>query len=650
MIRHGIWPAAALLLLGACSDGTGSGGPPELGMEASGFASDPQIFPDDDGGQSVGCLFTFSLAATGDAGATAVWTGGMLRFFLGPDRTTPFDSLALTAAEVAEAFGSGTIQAGERKSAEFGFLASVPFGMEGEFRFKVQESEAQGAAKAYVPCVVPVQEANSAPPAVSGVNVILPPGPLEPGDSIRVTWNASSTTGLWESGVLVSGAFQAWRRFADTYQKQVAHEVVLVVPNRVPLGEPVQVQVYAIDLLVRTVGALPVTTPPVTDVTPPVLTAVGVLGDAYGEKTGEYPAGSRVHVTLTALDNHALAYAVYEAGPAGALVRDSVAAGAGGPVVEFDLTLGWTGEGELRVWVRDRAGNRSAAVGPTPGGLRTYPVRSATIQEADLPGAVNSFAVSSARGQVYVASTEPALYFYSLDPLARVAQVDLPAAPLQVDVSADGGTLVARLRGTTTLSVVDVDSRRVTGVPLPNVDLVYGFAIAANGRVLVLARRTDGQDVVVEHDLATGVQRVRTDAPEVPYPFVGVAASLDRSRLLLGGGCVYRSDTDAFGPCEDMGAGRYVGGAGGALWGHGTGVVDAALQPLLSIPYPGVSALSADNRYAYVENFDLVRRVRIADGKVEDALEARGFIAPQASPDGRYLVSAANTVQVMRLP
>jgi hypothetical protein len=82
--------AAGLALLAACSDGgTGPAKVPSLTLEVSGFASDPRVLVLGDGGQSVACLFTFSLAATGDAGATATWAGATLRFYAGADRTTP---------------------------------------------------------------------------------------------------------------------------------------------------------------------------------------------------------------------------------------------------------------------------------------------------------------------------------------------------------------------------------------------------------------------------------------------------------------------------------------------------------------------------------------------------------------------------------
>ncbi len=660
--------AAALSLLAACGDGgTGPSGAPSLTIGISGIPSDPYI-EEGGGGQSVGCLFTFSLTATGDAGASATWTGATLRFYAGAGRTSPIDSLMLSAAETTEAFGSAGVAAGERKVAQLGFLASVPFGMEAEFRYRVQGSEAEGAVKSYVSCVPPVNDENAAPPRLSEPVVQAPPGPLEPGDTLKLTWTAESAIGLWETGVVVSGAFEQQHRVAAAYRAQTTHTVELVVPANAQLGEPVHVQVYAVDLLVRVTGALPIVAGPVVDLTAPVLHSAGTTGTFPGEIEGQYPAGRDMHVNITVHDNHELAWVVYELGPVGAAVRDSVPyTSKGGPVPALLPTRPeWAGAGEARLYVRDRAGNRSRTVQSEPGALHFYPLRTVPVRAGALPFQSSDHAVDPRLGHVYVAAAQqPRVFIYSLQSLAQLASVTLPGPASQLDLSPGGDLLVALIPTLNALAVVDVAGLRVAAqVPLnaPGMQGVYGFRVAANGRVLVMAGLQGGGGVVLEYDLATGVQRVRTDAPQIPLPDAGVYASLDQSRLLLGAGCVYDAQADAFGPCASLWTGNefngspFYGSGTGAFWGQSDRVLDASLQHRATVGSL-VLAMSRDDRFAYVGEFGFLQRVRIADGLVEDGLLGGVFLNARVSADGRVLVSIdnstqpdANPLRVMELP
>lgn len=659
--------AAGLPVLAACRDGgTGPDRVPSLSVEALGNATDPHVLVLGDGGQSVACLFTFSLTAAGDAGALAAWTGATLRFFAGADRASPLDSLTLTVAEMTERFGVAGIAPGERRAMEIGLLGSIPFGVEAEFRYQVQGSQAVGAARAYAPCVVPVHEAQSTPAVLSGITLTLPPGPLEPGDTVRVAWKAESPMGLWETGVAVSGAFERLHRVPAAYHKVMSRSVEFVVPADARLGEPVRVQVYAVDLLARVTAPLPLLTEPLTDVTAPVLEAATTTGVYSDVIAGQFGAGDSIRVHVWARDNQGVAYVVYEAGPVGALVRDSVPMPPQGPAsLSLRTRSGWTGEGEVRLYVRDRSGHRSRTVQSAPGAVRFHPVRAVTVRTGTLAYRPADFAVDTRLGQLYVAAaSHPALFFHSLSSLDQVAAVQLPAAAEEVDLWADGGAAVALIASPAALVLVDLAQRSVRSiVPLTPTSLrtAYGFRVAANGRALIVGRREDGQAVVVEHDLRTGAQRMREDAPAVPVPDAGVYASLDQSRLLVGAGCVYRADTDAFGPCARLWQGEFQGspflGSGtGAFWAQHDRVWDAALQPRPGTGDRAIAALSADDRHAYVADFDRARRVRIADGVVEDALAVHLHQLVRASADGTVLVSmqtaagTGNLVAVIQLP
>lgn len=638
----------------ACSgDGTGPREAPDLTLEVTAFPGQTYVVPTDNG-PGAGCNIVFSLKPVGDAGATAAWTGGTLRFYAGADRTTPFDSLQLTAEEMNEEFGAG-LRAGTPQSGTLSFLASVPYGLEAEFRYSVQGSGRAGSSKVYAPCTVSAEQDGGTPPAVTGLQVTVRPGlPVEAGDTVRVSWTASSTTGLWESGVVVTGAFEAQYRSGAPYQKTQAFATEFIVPRGALLGEPVRVHAFARDLLVR--GSAPVSEAvgPVADVTPPVLLGASTTG-VYGEPMrGEFESGLGIGVTVYAQDRGRLAYVVYETGPAGATVRDSVALDTVSiQRVGLPTRAGWSGAGELRLYVRDVAGNRSGTVQAAPGAIRFYPARQVASRETQIPYAPDEFAVDGARGLLVVSARDPLqrLYVYGLGDLAQVGVVNLAQPVVRVEFAPDGRA-VALLGGLNggMLAFVDVAGQRVDRyVTLDRevADSVYGFGMTSAGRALVVARRSGGASVVLEYDPATNTQRVRTDAPAIPGPEAGVATSLDRSRLLLGAGCVYRVDTDTFGPCVRLGpqgpyqGSGYTGSGTGAYWVGDGRVLDAGLRVVTGVQ-TGIGVLSADDRFVFEGGFDRIRRLRLAGGQVEDALVARMHGSARATADGRFLVGVTN--------
>lgn len=645
--------AAGLVLLAACGDG-GTGPGRSLALTATGYVSDPEVLALNDGVQRVACMFTFSVAATGDAGASAEWAGATLRFFIGADRATPFDSLALTATELAEYFKAPRIREGEQLSMSLGLAGSIPFGMEAVFRYRVEGRDAVGETEAYVPCVVPVQNAGSAPPVVTGPFIDAGGGPPEPGDTVRISWTAASTTGLWETGIAVTGAVSYTQRVPAAYASEMRREVTLVIPGDVRLGEPLRVQVYAVDLLARSVAPPPVASAPVVDATPPRMTNVLLRRMTGREFGGQHAGGDSLLLSLDVVDNHKLAWVIWEFGMLGSVRRDSVAVRPALDWYNFVLRSqpGWNGPAVARVQARDSSGNLTPA---TEFPIRFHPLRAAESRSTTVDYRPQDLAIDTRRGRIYVsAQDQPGVMVHSLASLARVATVSLPENPLHLDLSADGGTLVALLSGQRSIALIDPATLGVRLVPLdlPDFASLYGVGVASNGRVFVLARLLNAQSAVVEYNLATGAQRRRTDAPQMGWVDSGVSASLDHTRLLLGVTCLYRADTDAFGPCADTGLGRAHGSGTGAFWSNGPQVFGASLAKRLEVPEFGISALSADDRHAYVGDFGRVMRVRIADGVVDDALAATLNDHTRASADGAVLVSVSSSgeLQVIELP
>ena len=373
-----------LVPLAACQDSTGSQpAADDLTLEVTAYPGQTYLLTTPDGMPAAGCNFVFSLNPTGAPGTTAAWAGGTLRFFAGADRTAPFDSVMLTRGEMDEHLGAG-LRAGTRQSGTLPYIASIPFGMEAEFRYRVQGS--LRSATVYAPCTVLVADAG-APPVISGLQVsVQPEPPLEAGDRVRVTWTVSSTPGLWETGFAVTGAFQAQFRMGALQQKETTFTAELRVPRSALLGEPVRVHAYARDLLVRASAPRSEAVGPVVDVTAPTLLGVSTTGASGDVLRGMFESGRGIPMRVLAQENGALAYLVYETGPAGATVRDSVPLDTvGAQSVSLPTRTGWSGAGELRLYVRDNAGNRSRTVQAAPGEISFYPAGSAQSREALLP-------------------------------------------------------------------------------------------------------------------------------------------------------------------------------------------------------------------------------------------------------------------------
>lgn len=636
----------ALLVLGACTDSPTPPTPPqpELTVQLTATASAPHMSYDRDGGPTISCEIGFAALASGDPDARADWTGGIIRYYLGAD-PQPVDSLTLAEDEMREAFGN-RFGPGETREAGLRIVAGIPFSLEIQLRYRVIGAQAERSVTARASCGVPAGAPSGPAPTVSGVTVAGPAEP-EPGDTVRVTWTATASPALWETGIEVAGAFTAVHRVAGDGRASVTHTVALEVPDSARLGEPFQVRAYAVDPWARGAASFPWVSAPVVDRTPPEVVSVRTRPPGLDGWTpalvGQY--GARDTMTLYVLgdDNHGLAWAVYEFGPQG--VRDSVAFGLGGYAAFIPVRPEMVGATGFRVHFRDASGNRTPDFVAEPGAVGVYPVRNAPLRSLQVPERPEAVVVDPVRNRLYaVLVNRQELRVHSLATLALERTVPLPFSATDLELTADADSLLVSSRYFGRVLVMDVNAT----VAPPTLALqgpVYGIRIASTGRAVALVGTAGERQAVVEVDLGTGAQRVVVPDLAVPHEAAGVARSRDRRKMMLGGGCLFDVATEQVGACRNLAEvalGPVAGDATGARWGHLYTVYDAALQPVVRVDNAREELLAGivpvAGGEAYVAHRRGLVRVR-ADGSIAERLAGPTLAYLHLSDDGGVLAA-----------
>jgi len=389
-----------------------------------------------------------------------------------------------------------------------------------------------------------------------------------------------------------------------------------------------------------------------------------MLGPPYGSYTnrfvGEYFVGDSLNLMFIASDNVALRTLVWEVTPAG--FRDSlfVSGRSVAPQLTVPIRPGWSGPIQLRAYARDAAGLVSDTFVSPLDSLRVYPTLTRPTTAAAVEGEIAQVAIDQRRGVIYLAQGyQRRLAVLSAASMTVSATLALPAASADLDLTASGDSLVVALPSLRALGVIDLRQSplAVALLPLTVLDTTIdqwpsSVRVAANGKALVLLEGSSPSAfTLIEVDLATQVQRLRTDAGDGGN--VGVAAlerSFDHSTVVLRGNPTlfqrYDASSDAFGPLHSVasigtisvdGTGQHV-----AL---GADVYDATLGFLRRMHSPFVgwvpTAVSADGQYLYqgVAPHGIVRS-RVSDGVMLDRSLGPVFTGGlvRMSPDGTMLV------------
>lgn len=534
--------AAVLLALAACGD-EATGPRSEVVVSAVAAAEGPpssRRLPDLT--PAVQCVIRIRAQATGSG--EGEWTGATLRWFLGTGEGTPFDSVLVSGEELRGAWLEGSaIVAGEERTARFSMEATIPFRAEIALRYRGRRDGPERETTAPFHCGWPAAP-DAAPLAVAVLDAQGPAGrPLELGDTLTVSFTATSGAVLWHSRLTIDGPCGATHEAFEPQVTSATHVYRLPITRECAMGVPFGVQVDLIDGAGRIASRRVTTDVRVVDATPPAFQTAWFSvddGPSQQDPWGLHLPGDSLAYGYVASDARGLSWLVWELLPSGA--RDSV------PVApertgRLPLTAAIATTTGVRLFVRDSSGLESAPVTWSLRDLRILPVATdVSVRTATLPVRVRELVVDPKRDVAYLTTWDaPRIDVLSLASLAVVRSIATPAEGMALSAGGDSLLFTTAAR---TLGILDL--RGAASQPSTfTLDMIGAGARAgavhpmANGRALVTVG--DGDVVrLLDVDLATGGMRWRTDAPA---ELTWLARSGDGATLLIGSGLLIRADT-----------------------------------------------------------------------------------------------------------
>ena len=657
--RLGVASLASLaVLLAACSDAAGPGASIDVTVSLVTLQG-PTLSVGPDSAPRIACSVDVRATAAGSGRAT--WGDATLRLFAGKNRSTPVDTIVVPASTVQSAWGKPDIGPGESEQSRAQFGANLPFG--GEIRYHYSP-DGGGVRTAVVTFDCgPAPSATTPPPVITALSVEPPTSPVQPGDLLKLDYSATSGVGLWKTTIALSGPCTARWIFGEGLQQSVQRVVSVPIPFSCRLGVPLTLSANTVDAAAQGVSRNVVPGISLVDVTPPTVEPMlfpPPAGSATNLFAGEYFVGDSLNFMFIASDNVALRTLVWEVMPAG--FRDSlrVSGRSAIPRPTIPIQPDWIGPIQLRAYARDSVGLVSDTFVSPLDSLRVHPTLTRPTTAAAVEGEIAELAIDQRRGVIYLAQGyQRRLAVLSTASMTVSATLALPAASADLDLTASGDSLVVAFPSLRALGVIDLRQSplAVAVLPLTVLDTTIdqwpsSVRVAANGKALVLLEGSSPSAfTLIEVDLATQVQRLRTDAGDGGN--VGVAAlerSFDHSAVVLRGNPTlfqrYDASSDAFGPLHSVasigtisvdGTGQHV-----AL---GADVYDATLGFLRRMHSPFIgwvpTAVSADGQYLYqgVARYGIVRS-RVSDGVMLDRSLGPVFTGGlvRMSPDGTMLV------------
>jgi hypothetical protein len=659
--RYRVSVIAALLLvtLSACGDETAPRPPVDVALNVSEFQG-PLIGAGGTGDPTLRCEFTLTASARGRG--TATWHEATFRTYVGKDRSTPVDSVTLAAADVRSAWGGDAIPAGETRRSRWFTESGIPFA--GELEFRYEAGGRTGSTKTRFNCG-PEVPPDATPPEISALSVTPPTGYLEAGQPISVSYTVTAQTGVWMTGVRISGPCQVEHAFVEGLQPSLTRTVAIPLDD-CALGVPMDVYVEAIDAAGQTASRTLTTEVRLADTQAPTISPMffrSDFGSAAPTLAGDWFVGDSIRVVFNAVDNHMLSSLVWEVLPYGVIDSVSVSGRSAGRDVWLQLKPEWVGDLQLRLYARDAGGRTSAAYTSAPGAVRVAPTIDRPTRSATVTGETRAIAVDTKRDVIYLAQgNDHRLAVFSMVTMSVTATLALPAAPIDLDLTAGGDSLLIAFPRRAELGVVDLrqPTLALATIPLSGFDasaneISTSLRVGSNGHAylallgtVLTARR------MFELNLSTGALRTLPAAGGAELGQGLLERSHDRSVLILSVDnpwCMQRYvvATDAFGPCVEPTPRNLRPTVDGTAsrTAIGLDVYDASLQLLPKAGMPIIvggtpfTALSTDGETLFVVHWQLgVIRVRASDNRVLDRTE--NPIKPsmiRVSPDGTRLVT-----------
>lgn len=537
-------------------------------------------------------------------------------------------------------------------------------------------ARAEGGGRSGQSSPVTVSVSDTEPPVVTQASVSPAEG-VEPGDTVRLTVSASDNAVVMSVVVHKMGALSG----SDTIPVQNPAYVGVLsyeVPSTAPIGSAVSFETLAVD-------AAGLESPPVFSDTLTVSDYTAPITGGYVHTGIQEPMvpGDTLRGTIEAGDNHRLAWVGYRIGEP-TVEQDSFPVSGKTTTYDFKAVAQstWIGTPNVTLFARDSTGNV---------GSQDYPLTITVLDAIRRPylsapgqGSVTDLVFDAKRDRLYVLHTGT-ISVLPLSTLTHEPAILLPDGfwlSGGLEMSPDGDDLlllVGFFPDTMTLGIVDMTQ------PVPVVDtvhlnydsslgLTHDLGVASNGNAFATLWNGTGGGGVLEYDLGTGEQTLRSDVGVggvIPSP-ANLIVSGDRQRIMLRWapvpccpndvGQVYDAGTDAFGTesalpfsnsrdisaSADTGGDRYL--IGGYLLDGGLGNLGYFDRPTSPGGQLVVSAISPDGAYGYfaqaVEGSGLgfIVKVRLADDvTMERMLMPYRMSRLMVLPDGETLIGVGAT-------
>jgi len=637
-------------VLVACGESTGP--EPPFSISVSVKSSTGPTFVDADTLARIECEVTLRAVASGPG--TATWGVGKFYVYAGPDRATPLDSGTISAATIQQSWGASTIDSIQAREAQWRLSGAIPFEIAFAFTYSKNNGPVTVTSPLRVTCGPPIPP-GTGPPKISSVATTPASGEIQNGDTLVVAYDIGSTIGMWESRIELSGACTITRVFPEHLVHAATRSVPIVIPPECVPGTALNVGIEAFDAAGQGVQAH-VGTLSVVDRTPPRVSAS--LG-FDGQLQLIYFGGDTIPAYLRASDNHALSGVYREVLPWGR--RDSLLTSAPSLNARLDIPIpeDWVGGIQVRAFSRDGIGLVSDTIVTPADSLRIFPTVAREVKSRTMGGVIRDLIFDERRGAIYLLNSYPSyVAVLSATDLTLVDSIPLPGAASDFDITVSGDTLVVVLVDLHALGILDLNAspRTVVVHPLTTLNAAMDqraelVRIPANGKIFVrLNGATFLQTTLLEVDLSSGVERVRSDAGNNGVVgYVTMERSNDRGVMVLWQGQQlqrYDASGDVFGPLTAAAsyATRFSLDATGSRLALGLDVFDAATlqferrvessawDPNLAV------ALSPDGQMLY--HYSLPQGVLRADASTGHLLERARTPAVtfmRVSPDGTRL-------------
>jgi hypothetical protein len=651
--------------MAACSDSTGPNSFVALNVIQ---VDGPTFYTAGDGTPRIECIASLNAVAT--SSRVVKWRDAVFRFYAGK-MSQPTDTAIVPDSIVRDSWGQDTLGS-KPEQAGWDVSSPVPFTLKIEYHYQPLSGGAVGSASVSFQCGS-TTSADSSPPAIPNLTISQVTPPVQPGDTLTISYAATSSAGLWQTSVDLSGPCQLSQVFGENLRLADVRTVSIALPAACQLGVPITVTVIALDVALRQTVRSLATSIQLSDVTRPALVTELFPKRGLPVTTtlgGDYFTLDTMNLMVIASDNHALSTLVWQVDPAG--TRDSIPLS--GISVSQSLRIpippSWAGTFQLRLWAKDAAGNTSDTSASAVGAFHAYPTVARPTTSTTVPGDVNAIAFDQRRNVIYL--LQPTMNRIAvLDPLSATvtATIAVPSYPVSFDLTLSSDSLIVARRDARVLGVVDlkntpalVDTLHfalLDSLPAPQVNAVR---IAANDMALIAV-----DSRLYTLDLSTGAWKTRGDAGNAGNVGVGtfLERSLDRSAVYVNGdqGAFQRYDatSDAFGPAGSAILTDHTPNvdATGSHVAVSVDLYDATLRRITRVQDFNATgyqvALTPDGASIFTSiSPDGIVRSRVTDGVTLDRTLSPGQASyMRVSPDGGTLVvvrsGATSTISIISL-